>query len=146
MTETKKTTTKKTKTVKAKSTTSSMKIAIADINAIVTSSAEVQSLKAEQNAKTRELALWLQNAQNELKKEQDKAKQASLLQQYNAVFAQKRTEIMRQYQEKLQIVSNSISKTIADEAQKKGYDIVLTKNMVVFGGVDITADIAKIVK
>lgn len=123
-----------------------MKIAVADIDAIARASAGVNALKAEQNAKTRELALWLQNVQNELKKEQDKAKQTALLQQYNAVFAQKRAGIIREYQAKLQIVSDAISKTIADEAKKKGYDIVLAKNIVAFGGIDITADIAKIVK
>ena len=143
MTDTKKTT---TKTIKAKSAASSVKIAVADIDMIARASGEVNALKAEQAAKTRELALWLQNAQNELKKEQDKAKQAALLQQYNAVFAQKRAEIIREYQAKLKIVSDAISKTIADEAKKKGYDIVLAKNIVAFGGIDITADIAKIVK
>ena len=40
----------------------------------------------------------------------------------------------------------SISSTIAAQAKAKGYDIVLAKSTVLYGGEDITAEIAKIVK
>lgn len=134
------------KTTKTTSSASAMKIAVADIQAIVMRSAQVMALKEEQALKSRELGAWLQKAQNEVKTQADKAKQEALLKQYNAEFAQRRLQIIRNYQEKLKIVSANISKTIADEAQKKGFDMVLARNTVVFGGVDITADIAKIIK
>ena len=121
-------------------------IAVVDVQAIVNSSAQVKALKEEQATKVKELNLWLQNAQNEVNAEQDKERQQALLQKYNAEFALKRRDIALQYQQELQIVSNNISQTIAEEAVKKGYSMVVAKNLVIYCGLDITEDIAKIVK
>ena len=89
--------------------------------------------------------MWLQNAQKEVNAEQDKERQQSLLKKYNAEFALKRGDIATQYQQELKTVSDSITQTVAAEAEKKGYSMVIAKNIVVYGGVDITEDIAKIV-
>ncbi|MBO6289261.1 MAG: OmpH family outer membrane protein [Alphaproteobacteria bacterium] len=121
-------------------------IAVVDVQAVVNSSAQVKALKEAQTKKVQELNLWLQNAQNEVNAEQDKERQQALLQKYNAEFALKRRDIALQYQQELQIVSNNISQTIAEEAVKKGYSMVVAKNLVIYGGLDITEDIAKIVK
>ena len=121
-------------------------IAVVDVQAIVNSSAQVKALKEVQTNKIKELNLWLQNAQNEVNTEQDKERQQALLQKYNAEFALKRGDIALQYQQELKTVSESISQTMAAEAEKKGYSMVIAKNIVVYGGVDITEDIAKIVK
>lgn len=121
-------------------------IAVVDVQEIVNSSAQVKALKEEQALKIKELNQWLQNAQNEVNAEQDKEKQQALLQKYNAEFALKRRDIALQYQQELKTVSDNISQTVAKEAEKKGYSMVIAKNIVVYGGVDITEDIAKIVK
>lgn len=121
-------------------------IAVIDVQAVVNSSAQVKALREAQAAKVNELNLWLQSAQNEVNAEQDKERQQALLQKYNAEFALKRRDIALQYQQELQIVSNNISQTIAEEAVKKGYSMVIAKNLVIYGGLDITEDIAKIVK
>ena len=121
-------------------------IAVVNVQAIVNSSAQVKALKEEQATKVKELNLWLQNAQNEVNAEQDKERQQALLQKYNAEFALKRRDIALQYQQELKTVSDNISQTVAKEAEKKGYSMVIAKNIVVYGGVDITEDIAKIVK
>ena len=121
-------------------------IAVVDVQAIVNSSAQVKALKEEQATKVKELNLWLQNAQNEVNAEQDKEKQQALLQKYNAEFALKRRDIALQYQQELQAVSSNISQTVTEEAEKKGYSMVIAKNIVIYGGIDITEDIAKIVK
>lgn len=121
-------------------------IAVIDVQAVVNSSAQVKALREAQTAKVNELNLWLQSAQNEVNTERDKERQQALLQKYNAEFALKRSDIALQYQQELQIVSNNISQTIAEEAVKKGYSMVIAKNLVIYGGLDITEDIAKIVK
>jgi len=121
-------------------------IAVVDLQVVVAASAQVKALKEEQIAKSKELNQWLQKVQAEVKAEEDKTKQEALLKQYNAEFAQKKTEIMQHYQEKLKVVSDNISQTVAEEAEKQGYQLVLAKNLVVCGGVDITEEIAKIVK
>ena len=121
-------------------------IAVVDVQSIVNSSAQVKALKEAQAAKVSELNAWLQNAQNEVNTERDKERQQALLQKYNAEFALKRRDIALQYQQELKTVSDNISQTVAKEAEKKGYSMVIAKNIVVYGGVDITEDIAKIVK
>ena len=121
-------------------------IAVVDIQAIVGASAQVRALKEEQLNKSRELAQWLQNARAQVSSEQDKAKQDTMLQQYNAEFARRRTEIAQHYQQELKTVSGNIEQTIAEEAKNKGYQLVLAKNVTIYGGDDITAEIAKIIK
>ena len=131
---------------KMKQETSPFAVAVVDVQAIVSVSSEVRSLKEEQALKTQELNQWLQKAQNEVNTEQDKVKQQALLQKYNAEFTLKRREIAINYQEKLKVVCDNIEHTIAEEAKAKGYQLVLAKNVTIYGGTDITEDIAKIVK
>ena len=120
-------------------------IAVVDVQAIVNSSAQVKALRETQASKIKELNLWLQNAQNEVNTEQDKERQQALLQKYNAEFVLKKRDIALQYQQELKIVSDNITQTVASEAKKKGFSMVIAKNIVVFGGEDITEEIAKIV-
>ena len=121
-------------------------IAVVDVQSVVENSAQVKALKEEQISKTKDLEAWLKNAQSEVKAEEDKAKQDALLQKYNAEFAQKRADLAQQYQEKLKVISESISQTVAEYAQKSGYSLVLSKHITLYGGIDITEEIAKIVK
>ncbi len=58
----------------------------------------------------------------------------------------KRRDIALQYQQELKTVSDNISQTVAKEAEKKGYSMVIAKNIVICGGVDITEHVAKIIK
>ena len=121
-------------------------IAVVDLQVAVAASAQVKALKEEQVAKSEELNQWLQKAQAEVKAEEDKTKQEALLKQYNAEFAQKKAEIVQHYQAKLKVVCDNISQTITEEAEKKGYQLVLAKNLVICGGIDITEEITKIIK
>ena len=125
---------------------SKSKVAVADIQKIVSKSQQVQNLKTEQMSKAQKLVEWLQNAQNEVKAEADEEKQKALLQKFNEEFAAKRDEIQQQYEEKLKAIDESITQTITDEAKKRGYKLVIAKGFTIYGGDDITEDIAKIVK
>ena len=51
-----------------------------------------------------------------------------------------------EYAEKLRALDESISKQINDKAKADGYDIVLSKGIVLYGGNDITEEIVKIIK
>lgn len=131
---------------KASTNSNASNIAVVDVQAIVNSSVQVKALKEAQAAKVSELNAWLQNAQNEVNAEQDKERQQALLQKYNAEFALKKRDIILQYQQELKTVSDNISQTVAKEAEKKGYSMVISKNIVICGGVDITEHVAKIIK
>jgi Skp family chaperone for outer membrane proteins len=59
---------------------------------------------------------------------------------------QKREKIETDYAQKLKQIDASISQQIEQQAKAKGYNLVLSKGIVLFGGDDITNDIIKVVK
>ena len=52
----------------------------------------------------------------------------------------------QEYAEKLKALDSSISQQINDKAKADGYDLVLSKGIVLYGGKDITSEIIKVVK
>jgi len=122
------------------------KIAVIDVQAVVAKSAQVQALKKEQQSKIQELEKWLQTAKSDVDKQQTKEGKEKLLKKYNADFAKKKEAIAKDYQTRLQAVDKSITDTIATQAKLKGYNMVISKGVVVYGGDDITADVQKYVK
>ena len=121
-------------------------IAVVDVNAVVAKSAQVQSLKKEQQTKMADLEKWLKNARADVNKQQTKEGKEKLLKQYNSEFAKKKEAIAKDYKTKLSAVDKSITETITTKARALGYDMVISKSMVIMGGDDITAEIQKIVK
>lgn len=122
------------------------KIAVVDVMALVGKSAQVQALKAEQAAKAEELTAWLKQAQETVNDEQDQAQKEVLMKQYSAEFAAKREDIRQEYNQKLQVLDRNITQIIVNEAQKKGYKLVLAKAYTLYGATDITEELAKVIK
>ena len=121
-------------------------IAVVNVSEIVNRSEQVKDLREEQAAKNQELQTWLQEAQAEVEKEANKEKKEELLKQYGNEFNQKRQLMAQQYAEELKKVDDSITSTISEYAKKHGYKLVIAKNLTIYGGKDITDEIAKIVK
>ena len=126
--------------------TAEQKIAVVDVQAVVSKSAQVQALKKEQQAKMQDLEKWLKTAQTDVEKQQTKEGKEKLLKKYNAEFAKKKEAIAKDYAARLQAVDKSITDTISTQARLKGYNMVISKGVVVYGGDDITADVQKVVK
>ncbi len=122
------------------------KIAVADVNKIVSQSSQVMALKKEQQLKMEELQKWLVNARKDVEKQSTKEGKEKLVKKYDADFQKKQQAIQKNYTAKLQSIDKEISAVIAQEAKTKGYDIVIAKNVVLYGGDDITQSIAKLVK
>ena len=122
------------------------KIAIVDVQAVVAQSQQVKALKKEQQTKIQDLEKWLTIVRADVEKQQTQEGKDKLLKKYNAEFAKKKETIAKDYQAKLQTIEKSISDTITQQARAKGYDIVIAKGMVLYGGDDITAEITKVVK
>lgn len=121
-------------------------IAVVDVQAVVSKSAQVQALKKEQQTKIQDLEKWLKTAQADVQKQQTQEGKEKLLKKYNTEFEKKKADIAKNYQTRLQAVDKSITETITATAKAKGYNMVISKSMVIMGGDDITADIQKIVK
>ena len=121
-------------------------IAVVDVNKVVIQSKKVQELKAEQEARIRELNQWLAQVKAEVDSRITNEEKQALVAEYNKQFAQKQNEIKAKYTEKLQVIEKGISELIAKVAEEKGYDLVLSKYMTLYGGDDITDDVISIIE
>ncbi len=125
---------------------SGLKIAVVDVNKVVTNSAQVKALKSQQDAKKAELKKWLETVKADINKQSTQENKAKLAKKYDADFVKKQEANRKDYQAKLETIDKNISSVIASAAQAKGYDIILSKSAVLYGGNDITNEIIKVVK
>lgn len=121
-------------------------VAVVDVQKVVASSPQVDALKTQQKKNFSELAKFVEGAKADLAKEKDATKKKALEEKYGKELNDRKSTIERDYAQKLADIDKSISETIKTKAAKDGYDLVLTKNVVLVGGKDITDEIAKSLK
>lgn len=122
------------------------KIAVVDVSSVVNSSSQVQALKKEQQAKAKELMTFIEKARKDVAATTDTKKKQALEDKYNKELNTKRATMDKNYATKLEAIDKSISAQIANQAKTGGYDIVLAKGVVLYGGSDITDAVKKAVK
>ena len=122
------------------------KVAVVDIQKVINKSAQVQALKKNEESKRKELATLINKAGEEIKKQSDTAKKKALAEKYDKEIRAKQEANAKAYQTKLEAIDKSINATITQQAKAMGYDMVLLKGIVLFGGDDITETILKVVK
>lgn len=122
------------------------KIAVVDVNRVVSNSSQVMALKKEQNLKNEELQKWLTTAKADVEKQKTQEGKEKLIKKYDSDFQKKQQAIQKDYTDKLQAIDKDISGVIAKTAKDKGYDVVLAKGVVLYGGEDITNTISKLIK
>lgn len=122
------------------------KIAVVDVQKVVASSSQVKALKKERQTKISELIKFAEKAQKDVVAVTDVKKKQSLEEKYNKELISKREKLDKDYASKLAAIDKSISDKIVVEAKNGGYDIVLAKGVVLYGGTDITNNVIKAVK
>ena len=122
------------------------KVAVVDVNAIVSNSSQVKALKNEQQAKLKELDKWLKTVRADIEKQSTKENKEKLVKKYDAEFAKKQKAIKDNYTKKLQEIDKNINQKIEEKAKADNIDIILTKSTVLYGGLDITNDLIKAIK
>ncbi|MCM1003280.1 MAG: OmpH family outer membrane protein [Candidatus Gastranaerophilales bacterium] len=122
------------------------KIAVVDLQQIVSNSSQVKALKQEHNRKVSELDKILVNARGEIANETDQAKVLLLEDKYMKEFASKKEALERDYNNRLSAIEKNIKNEITKKAQKDGYDYIFAKSVVLFGGKDITNEIVNNIK
>ena len=88
----------------------------------------------------------MNKAKSEVDAQTDINKKKALAQKYEKEFATKREAAAKDYAKKLQTIDANISSVIVKQAQTMGYDVVLSKTSVLYGGDNITDTIIKNVK
>jgi outer membrane protein len=121
-------------------------VAVVDVPQVVSASKQVQNLKKEQQLKAEEIIKFIEKARKDVADITDANKKKAAEEKYTKELQQKREKIEVDYANKLKQIDTSISQQIEAQAKAKGFDMVLSKGIVLFGGTDITADVIKVVK
>jgi outer membrane protein len=121
-------------------------VAIVDVPQVVSASKQVQALKKEQQLKAEEIIKFIEKARKDVADITDANKKKAAEEKYTKELQQKREKIESDYAVKLKQIDASISQQIEAQAKANGYDMVLSKGIVLYGGTDITADVIKVVK
>ena len=116
------------------------KIAVVDIQKVVSASAQVKALKASQEAKNKELAAFIKKAQEDVNKKK------SLAESYEKQLKTKREANIKDYTTKLKAADANITAQIGKKATELGYTMVVPKSTVIWGGDDITETVLKGIK
>lgn len=122
------------------------KIGVVDIQTIVNNSNEVKALKYEHNTQIQSLNKIITEAQNAIAKESDPQKIVALQDKYANEFNKKKEFIDNQYSSRLSVIETKLKNEILESAKRNNYDIVLAKNVVFYGGEDITDIISRDIK
>ena len=121
-------------------------LAVVDVQKVVSASKEVASLRTEQQKKMQDLNAWVQTSQKQLLAEKDDTKKAALEKKLNKQFQEKKESIEKSYAEKLAKIDKNITGIISNKAKAKGFDVVLAKSVVLYGGTDLTQEVVSSVK
>ncbi|MBQ8460139.1 OmpH family outer membrane protein [bacterium] len=121
-------------------------VAIVDVPQVVSASAQVQALKKDQQAKAEEVMKFIEKARKDVAGITDANKKKAAEEKYTKELQQKREKMEVDYAAKLKAIDASISQQIETQAKAQGYDLVLSKGIVLYGGKDITSEVIKAVK
>ena len=122
------------------------KVAIVDIQKIVSNSSEIKALKTDQEKQVQAMQAKIDKARAEISKEKDPAKIAQLEEKYRNEINQQKLALDTSYNSKLTAIDNKIKTAVIEKARSMNYNIVLPKNTVLYGGDDITDQVSTIIK
>jgi Skp family chaperone for outer membrane proteins len=122
------------------------KIAVVDLQQLVSNSSQVKQLKQEHSRKINELDKIIVNARGEIANEKDPAKILLIEDKYMKEFNTKKETLEKEYNNRLSSIEKNIKEEITKKAQKDGYEYIFAKSVVLHGGKDITNELIGIIK
>lgn len=121
------------------------RVAIVDIQKVVANSNEIKTLKIEQEKQIQNMQSTINKARTEISKEKDPSKIAALEEKYRNEINNQKLALDTSYNTKLKAIDSKIKTAVVEKARSMNYNIVLPKNTVLFGGDDITDQVATII-
>lgn len=122
------------------------KIAYVNVGKLLSASKTLAAAEAEREKQTNDMLKWYDKASADIQKQQTEAGKQSLINKYEAQLTQKKKAIKDNYAKKVNAIDKQLDTAISQKAKAMGYDLVLRKDSVLFGGVDITSQILPSVK
>ena len=122
------------------------KIAYVNVTKLVQSSKTLKSAQSAKEKQEQEMLNWFKTASADINKQSTKEGKEALVKKYETQLNQKKKTIADAYIKKVNDVDKQLNDVIQQKSKDMGYDLVLRKESVLFGGVDITDSILPLVK
>ncbi len=122
------------------------RVAVVDVQSLIQKSSQVNALKADQDKKLEEMKATVDRARQDITKETDPNKIAQLEEKYRNDINNQKLALDNEYNAKLKQIDTNIKSIVVTKAKEMKYNLVLPKSIVLFGGDDITSEVAKSVK
>lgn len=122
------------------------KIAVVDMAQLINKSSQIQALNKEENTRKTEIINIINKANTEIQNQNNDAKKKEIATKYEKQINAKREAMAKNRKAKLEAINKNISDTIAQQAKMLGYDLVVVKGVVLYGGDDITDKVLKNLK
>ncbi len=122
------------------------KIGYVNVTKLLEASKTLKDAQSAQAKSTSDMLKWYDTASADIQKQQTKEGKQALIKKYEAQLTQKKNAIKDAYAKKVTQVDNQLNTVITQKSKELGYDIVLRKDSLLYGGVDITSQIVPLVK
>ena len=122
------------------------KVAYVNVPKLLSASKTLKVAQDTQLKQTKDMLKWYDTASADIQKQKTKEGKDALIKKYEAQLTQKKKNIKDAYAKKVNQVDTQLDNAITTKAKAMGYELVLRKDAVLFGGTDITAEILPLVK
>lgn len=122
------------------------KFAIVDVQRVVVASKDVAALKNERDNQIKELQKMADDANAKIAKISDEAEKKKTSEKYLAEINAKKESFDQVYSSALQASDQKLNDIIKAVAEKEDLTVVINKNSIVQGGVDITESVIDMVR
>ena len=122
------------------------RVAVVDVQQLVGKSSQLTFLKQDQQKKLADMQKTVEQAKQEMAKETDPVKIAQIEEKYRNQINNQKLALDKEYNTKLKQIDTDIKTITISKAKEMKYNLVLPKNIVLFGGDDITNEVAKSIK
>ena len=123
-----------------------IKIGYVNVDKLLTASKTLKAAEEQRTKSTNEMLKWYDTASADIQKQTTEQAKKNLVKKYEAQLTQKKTSIKDAYAKKVAEIDKQLTSAINQKASDMGYNVVLRKDAVLFGGDDITPQILPLVK